>query len=748
MSTVKTIVLEVLRDGPSHNQLLSPLTLYLAACQNRPPESLRLGVEHHEFLRWQGGLTYADTAVRPSPEASTRDERKRGRVPGTRRDSIVDATEAVTKVLGSVRALTAELASEPCEWRHIHLVLDAAELGALPFELAHAAPGLMVEGERLFLQQNARVTLTRQTRRLATSVVDWPNRPRILCVVADGDLPTDAHVLALRQSIDPWIGWNDGDSSEIVEMSDADEENYRRGLLTNRMREAEQMLTVLLNPTLDDVSREARRVPYTHIHVLGHGAPLNDVGPAQTLYGLCFRGVRGDVDVVDGDRLEAALRHSKDCCHPTVVTLATCEGASVSGAILGPGGSVAHALHAKGIPLVIAAQFPLSKGASAIFAEMLYSGLLRGEDPRQVVHAIRRELLVSYPETHDWASLVVYGSFPSDLDDQLERVKRSAEKLAVETAVERLRVTLRRYRRGSKATPLPSPDPATTASNADQIALKEKQEALLKRLEKDADRLDRANQAIESWTDGARSTARRVKGYLLQARIAMRVWDILVPVRQSEKASSEPESTLSISDMLGRKSRHDDLTGRRQISMLSPSDLLETARDAYTNVYALDGARPEAWVQVAFLEWLRMNLYGRLGADPVEDKALSSAFNEGFAEDLQSLREMVFKRSAIQEKLGGTDRDVRSLNAATIFEITLLSRYLIPDFQRTETELDEAFRMFVEAATPISTSYRAHAVWRQLLRYERLKSPHRATPGRYRAQLERMGVRKYWGPRP
>lgn len=743
MGTGKTIVLEVLRDGPSYNQLLSPLTLYLAACQNRPPEPLRLDIEHHEFLNWQGGLTYAESE-RATAMPKTTEARHRKGLPGSRRDAIDDATQAVTKVLGSVRALTAELASEPCEWRHIHLVLDAAELGALPFELAHAAPGLMVEGERLFMQQNARVTLTRQTRRLATSVVDWPSRPRILCVVADGDLPVDAHVLALRQSIDPWIGWNDGDKFEAMEQSEADDDGYRRGLSFNRMREAEQMLTVLLNPTLDDVSREARRVAYTHIHILGHGAPLADVGPAQTLYGLCFRAAGGGVDVVDGDRLEGALRHAKDCCHPTVVTLATCEGASVGGAILGPGGSVAHALHAKGVPLVIAAQFPLSKGASAIFTEMLYSEMLRGEDPRQVVHAIRRELLVSYPQTHDWASLVVYGSFPQDLDAQLERVKRSAEKLAVETSVERLRVTLRRYRRASRGTPTPAFIVVTPADSPDEIARSDKQAALLKRLEKDANRLDRAYQAIEAWTDESRPKDRRVKGYLLLARIALRVWDVLVPVRLSE-GPTESESSASIAEMLQRKSRHDELTGRRQISMLSPSDLLETAREAYTKVYALDGSRFDAWIQVAFLEWIRMNLYGRFGGELVGD--LSRVFDEGFGGELAAMLEIMQKRVRIQEKLGGFDRDARSLSAAAIFEITLLSTYLKGGFKASEEDVDETFREFVETAAPVSTSYRAHAVWRQLLRYERLKVPGRALPERYRKQLERMGVRTYWGPR-
>ena len=763
MSNVKTIVLELLRDGPSHNQLLSPLTVYLAACQNRPPEALRLNVEHHEFLRWQGGLTYADGGVpasgrrlRPAP-----DERRRANQRSSRADAIDDATDAVTDVLGSIRALIAELASEPCEWRHIHLVIDAAELGALPFELARAAAGLMVEGERLFLQQNLRVTLTRQTRRVATSVVEWPSTPRVLCVVADGALPLDAHVLALRQAIDPWIGWNDGEGTESGGQVSLDD-TYLQTLLGNRSKEAETMLTVLVNPTLDDVSRETRRATYTHVHLLSHGAPLEDVGPGQTLYGLCFRHAQGGIDVVDGDRLEAALRHTRDCCHPTVVTLATCEGASVSGAILGPGGSVAHALHAKGIPLVIAAQFPLTKGASAIFADMLYSGLLRGEDPRQVVHGIRRELLVAYPDTHDWASLVVYGSFPPNLEHQLGLVRRSAEKLAIQTAAERLRVTLRRHLwlkdvaaedvngPGVPAAPdatdtdtdTDTVDPAQQAAHQPSDDLLARQADIVTRLEKDADRLDRAARTIQSWTADANDPALRVKGHLLLAKVALRVWDMTSTLPGTESGSEGQ----SIARLLGRKPRHDDTTGRRQISALSPNELLEGAEEAYTSAYALDGSRLDVWVQVAFLRWLLLHRRrsAGLGSTGTGDE---TGLQAELRTELAAMRTMAARHRQLGEKAGGRDRDTRSLHAAMEFEIALLSECLAASDQRDEKAANDAFRAFVAAAAPVSTSYRAHAVWRQLQRYERSQADCAPRSQGFRDQLQRLGVRRYWGPR-
>ena len=712
MSPSRTIVLELLRDGPPHNQLLSPLTVYLAACQNRPPEALRLTVEHRDFLRWQGGLTYAGVRrlARPA-DARSFEAESLARFQVDRRNAMDDASSAVTAVLGSIRALTAEMASEPCEWRHIHLVLDAAELGALPFELARAAPGLMVEGERLFAQQSARVTLTRQTRRVATSVVSWPRRPRLLCIVADGNLPTDAHVLALRKSIDLWIGWNDREENES---QDDDDEQ----LVKNRAAEASQMLTVLENPTLEEVSAEARRTQYTHVHLLAHGAPLSSAGPSQTLSGLCFKGPDGAVDVVDGDRLEAALRHGNECAHPTVVTLATCEGANVSGGILGPGGSAAHALHAKGIPLIVAAQFPLSKGASAIFAEILYGALLRGEDPREVVHAIRRELVVAYPETHDWASLVVYGSFPPDLDSQLRRVKQTAGKLAVETAVERLRVTLRRH-------VMPGSEPGRESET---------------RLSDDVDRLDRATAAIQSWTMPTNDVGGRVLGLRVLARIALRLWDVY------RLRSYLPEGRVA--DRVGRKQKHDVSTGQRPISMLQPHELLELARTSYETAYFLDPSRPEIWVQVMVLSWAL--------SIPPKERSLP----HNFPSDLRAMRYMALLAGerVAAEGLGG--REARTLAAAMSFEVELLA-YLAREGQLDEHKsltqdqtLDASFERFIKAVAPVSESYRAHALWQQLRRYEQwtkqainkpIGADDRVTV--FREKLEDLGVRKYWGPR-
>ena len=55
---MRSVALEFLRKGPPHNQLLSPLTDYLALCGNHPAVSVNVPFEHREFLRILDSLRY------------------------------------------------------------------------------------------------------------------------------------------------------------------------------------------------------------------------------------------------------------------------------------------------------------------------------------------------------------------------------------------------------------------------------------------------------------------------------------------------------------------------------------------------------------------------------------------------------------------------------------------------------------------------------------------------------------------
>jgi hypothetical protein len=154
------------------------------------------------------------------------------------------------------------------------------------------------------------------------------------------------------------------------------------------------------------------------------------------------------------------------------VTLASCEGAK-GGSVVGAGASIAHALHEGGVPLVVAAQFPLSFPASVLMAEVLYNGLLWGTDPRILLNDLRWRLKSIVRETHDWASLVAYASLPADIESQLSQVRFQQSRRCINTALKYMdRVTAKMRTR--KTTPNEPTLRKTPEYETDQESAKER----------------------------------------------------------------------------------------------------------------------------------------------------------------------------------------------------------------------------------------------------------------------------------
>ena len=408
----RTVTLELLRHGPSNNQLLSPLTPYLALCGNYDAETVHVGFEHVQLMRRMRGLRYRDGRA---SEAAALEE----------------ASDEVSRLVSTIRSLTAEISGVPRGRRdviHLRLVLSASELSLLPFELIKSPAGFPGHGQWLSLQTTAPIAITREVRRVSATTIRWPDRPRILVVAAEppgvAAVPLRAHLLALRWALAPWLYKGTG-------------------------AELGKHVTVIPRATIAAVRETCalaagRGEPYTHVHVLAHGVPDETILDGVHGYGLAFH-AEGDadrMDVVSGTRLAAALRcHPSgpmggDLAAPAVVTVASCDSANV-GDVIAPGASIAHQLHEAGIPLVLASQFPLSVRGSVIMAETVYTRLLRGEDPRTLVHDLRQALHVACPDTHDWASVVAYAALPTDLDAQVKRARSRRALMAVNAAISR-----------------------------------------------------------------------------------------------------------------------------------------------------------------------------------------------------------------------------------------------------------------------------------------------------------------------
>lgn len=421
MDSVRHFSLEILRHGPSHNQLLSPLTPYMALCGSHGAETVHVPFEHYEFLERLKDLRYQhEGRIRPDVE------------PGRRQTQLQQTAEETGRILGHVPGLVAELAraaNPERELIHLRLVISASELALLPFELATSPGGCPGAGEPLFLQSVAPITITREVRRVGSSHFRWPRRPRILFAAASpaeaGPVPFDEHLLVLRRAIDPW-----------VTPYDEHDPAARRAAV-------EPHLTVLPNATLADIQDACASATYTHVHLLAHGQEPPQRRGVEQQFGLALhrRDDPAAVDVVDGRRLSTALRaHARDAAgvlsHPAVVTIASCDSGQV-GSVVTPGASLAHYLHQAGIPLVLASQFPLSFAGSVLMTQVLYERLLRGEDPRLALHNLRWQLHALNAEAHDWASLVAYAALPDDLETQLQECRFLRAKEAVDAAMDR-----------------------------------------------------------------------------------------------------------------------------------------------------------------------------------------------------------------------------------------------------------------------------------------------------------------------
>jgi hypothetical protein len=417
---IRNLKLELLRWGPAHNQLLSPLTPYLALCGADGPVTVNLPFEHAQLLARLERLRYI---IEGDVGQSQREAELR------------ELGTVLGRVLSQVPALLSEISSarrESSELVHLRLSVSAYELALVPFELAIGADGFPGSGSPLFLQSSAPIAITREIRRGRPLEMKWNRRPRILFAFASPAnlprVPAQEHLQALRAAILPWIKWQDTDEERVTEVM--------------------KHLTVLPNATLQQIREACSESVYTHVHILAHGQLMKS--GQHFGIALCDDNDANGIHLVDGETLATALTTHDSLGsaqeRPTVVTLSTCDSGNVESVVTGSG-SVAHAIHASDIPWVIASQFPLWMRSSWIATEVLYRGLLRGDDPRWVLHTLRRRLRTDAPDTHDWASIVAYAVVPWDFGKHVEAFQNRQTRERIETKFDEADQRLRAFSR-------------------------------------------------------------------------------------------------------------------------------------------------------------------------------------------------------------------------------------------------------------------------------------------------------------
>lgn len=534
---MRTITLELLRHGPTHNQLLSPLTPYLALCENHAAVTLHVPFEHNQFLHRLSALGY-----------KLKDE--------SRVFQLKDTARVLGEILSEIPGLTAESNKQDHDddpLTHLRLIISASELALLPFELALSPNGLPGAGQHLLLQPQMPICLTREVRRAPGETVQWPERPKILFISAaprelGAEIPLESHLLALRRLISPWVRYYD-----------TPEERRKR---------VGEHLHVLPGASIEAIEAACASGSYTHIHILAHGVEMDDGHDRR--FGLALHHERfpEKVERISGSRLATALRpsHRPDShgvFRPAVVTLASCESGNV-GSVAGAGASIAHALHEAGVPMVVAGQFPLSFEGSVRLLECLYQGLLWGVDPRPLLYDLRRRLYSQFQEKHDWASLTAYISFPPDFDKQLQRLKINRAMQSIEAALNHADEVTRKLSKKIQT------------SRSEEGAGEPRGEKRKELIEKAQKKIEDAKARLTRLLDGMPDQAARIKGLLAS----------------SEKREAEVMWWASQTTPRSEGKEKKNLAGGHE-------KLLRTARDHYWDSFLLN--KSSGWAAVQYL---------------------------------------------------------------------------------------------------------------------------------------------------
>ena len=375
---MKSLLVEFHRFNDLETGALRKGDPYLIAAAAHPVREFKMPLDQFDLLDHMLGLRY-----KAGGEARTA--------------ALKEIGKAVTSIL-DVKNLP-ELETGDLQ---LDLVVNAAELAALPFEMV--ADGA---GRPLLVRDERPVELTRRVRHdFAETAVRWPAKPRILfawaCPPGAGvDVPHSAHEKALRDALKPWMPLQQGVATDAFTV-------LERAGITSLQKACEDSV--------------AAQKPFTHVHILAHGFPVGR-GHRQR-FGMALHDENNELQAVTPETLTDALAPLYG--RTVVVTMATCDAANLTNT-LAPEKSIAHQLHVSGFPVVIASQLPFTVDGSNLMVETFYKAVLAGQDVRSALHKARIVLYQNSNKTgHDWGSLVGYVRLPEGYAEHLKEVRLDA----------------------------------------------------------------------------------------------------------------------------------------------------------------------------------------------------------------------------------------------------------------------------------------------------------------------------------
>lgn len=344
--------------------------------------------------------------------------------------ALVARAEDVLDQLAPIFAAFLDVASigkvgrqERCQ---VDIATRLSELSQLPFEVLE--------------ESDPRWIITRRVRQ------PWPpppvvasNRPKVLFAWAEPrvdrssgrmTVPHSEHRDVLAEILTPW-----GSLLKADEMKQAARVGQQVAGVELANASFESLAAWLGDPSHG----------FTHLHLLAHG-----VGPARERQGqvlkLDLKALSPPCTYVALEDAQGVMRRCSDddlsslfvegVPRPQSAVIATCGGGEVLSAK--SGGSLAHAVHAAGVPIVLASQLALTKTGSRELANVFYRRLVAGEDPRQALHACRNKLRKDKARTYyDRIALVGYMHLEPNLEVRLQERR-------FKVAMDRLRSLSRR----------------------------------------------------------------------------------------------------------------------------------------------------------------------------------------------------------------------------------------------------------------------------------------------------------------
>ena len=272
----------------------------------------------------------------------------------------------------------------------VEVVTRALELAQLPFEVL----------------ASSHVEITRRIRQpWPPPLVNHSNTPKILFAWASPRksvhsqsrmrVPHERHSKLLDEQLSDWGGIKGSAVTELKHVTQAS-----------------------LSEALGDPDHG-----FTHVHLLAHGigpprrdpAALFDINkkPEPSTF-LALENEDGTIDRCSPANLGTMLK--LDVPRPASFAIATCHSAEVDP--IESGGTLAHIIHAAGVPVVVASQLALTQVGSDQLIKTFLRKVINGDDPRVALGQCRDALREKAEETYyDNVALIGY----IHVDDGLEQ---------------------------------------------------------------------------------------------------------------------------------------------------------------------------------------------------------------------------------------------------------------------------------------------------------------------------------------